>query len=58
MGGNLLTGIGEFIAFPGCLGFIGAISFSHYLHRNFFDKLIAEDKSYPYYIDSLILFII
>lgn len=58
VGGKLLTGIDEFIAFPGCLGLIGAISFSHYLHRNFFQKLMVDKKSYPYYLDSLILFIV
>ncbi|MEM1171928.1 MAG: hypothetical protein AAGJ08_23310 [Cyanobacteria bacterium P01_H01_bin.35] len=58
VGGNFVTGIGEFIAFPGCLGLIGAISFSHYLHRNFFQKLVDDKNSYPYYLDSLILFII
>ncbi|MDJ0520397.1 MAG: hypothetical protein QNJ74_30470 [Trichodesmium sp. MO_231.B1] len=58
VGGNLLTEIGEFIAFPGCLGLIGAISFSHYLHRKFFQKLVDDKNSYPYYLDSLILFII
>lgn len=58
IGGNFVNGIGEFLAFPGCLGLIGAISFSHYRHRNFFQKLMAEKDSYPYYLDSLILFII
>ncbi|MGD1701092.1 hypothetical protein [Dapis sp. BLCC M229] len=58
VGGNFVTGIGEFIAFPGCLGLIGAISFSHYLHRKFFQKLVDEKNSYPYYLDSFILFII
>ncbi len=58
LGGKFLTGIGEFIAFPGCLGLIGAISFSHYLHKNFFQKLLDDKNSYPYYLDSLILFII
>ncbi|MGD1807963.1 hypothetical protein ACP6PL_21365 [Dapis sp. BLCC M126] len=58
VGGNFVTGIGEFIAFPGCLGLIGAISFSHYLHRKFFQKLVDDKNSYPYYLDSFILFII
>lgn len=58
LGGNPATEIGEFIALPGCLGLIGAISFTHYLHRDFFNQLLAGRDSYPYYIDSLILFII
>ncbi|MGK7921365.1 MAG: hypothetical protein AB4080_15290 [Trichodesmium sp.] len=58
VGGKFLTGIGEFIVFPGCLGLIGAISFSHSLHGNFFQKLVNDKNTYPYYLDSFILFII
>ncbi|NEN90098.1 MAG: hypothetical protein F6K48_14735 [Okeania sp. SIO3H1] len=64
VGGKFVNGIGEFIAFPGCLGLIGAISLSHYVHRNFFQKLVDGKKSYRdniynfIYLDSLILFII
>ena len=62
IGGKFLTEIGEFIAFPGCLGLIAAIKFNDPLYvvlKKFFDrKIYSNYLDYSNHFYSLILFII
>ncbi|GAA6624077.1 hypothetical protein NUACC26_099020 [Scytonema sp. NUACC26] len=52
------SGIAEFLALPGCLGLIGALTFSEYLHRQTLQQFYEESKLDRFSLYSLILFCI
>ncbi|MUG93346.1 hypothetical protein F7734_13285 [Scytonema sp. UIC 10036] len=57
-GREFASGIAEFIALPGCLGLIGALTFSEYLHRKALQQFYEESKIDRFSLYSLILFCI
>ncbi|MBP0019850.1 MAG: hypothetical protein J7647_20140 [Cyanobacteria bacterium SBLK] len=54
----LHSSLREYIALPGCLGFIGALGFSYYLHPKFAKKLCEKLKTDPYSLGCLLIFLI
>jgi len=61
IGGKWLTpAVNEFIALPGCLGLIGALGFTNFLHgealKKVYFKADNQPRFNPYYLNSLVLF--
>jgi hypothetical protein len=51
-------GIDQFIALPGCLGLVGAMTFSHTLHKDRLEKFFKRNRLDPFTVNSFILFLI
>ncbi|MEM9538460.1 MAG: hypothetical protein AAGA60_03000 [Cyanobacteria bacterium P01_E01_bin.42] len=54
----LHSSLGEYIALPGCLSFIGALGFSYYLHPKFAKKLYEKLRTDPYSLGCLLIFFV
>jgi hypothetical protein len=57
-GQTFAQGTAEFIALPGCLGLIGALAFTHYLHQSAAGKFYTLYQIDVFSFNSLILFLI
>lgn len=55
---SLHSSLGEYIALPGCLAFIGALGFSYYLHPQFAKKLCEKLRTDLYSLGCLFIFLV